>query len=113
MRIRVPKWCVQALAGILFVSGLNAFLSGPRTTALRVSTPVQAAVSQDCPAGYQGPGAGQCTDINECAINHGGCDTRTTCTNAPGSYVCGACPSGYTGSGNTVNTNPAGVRGAI
>jgi RHS repeat-associated protein len=53
-----------------------------------------------CPAGYERVG-GSCVDINECAgLNHG-CDALTTCTNTPGSFSCGPCPSGYRGTGST------------
>ena len=38
-------------------------------------------------------------DIDECATGNGGCDALTTCTNTPGGFTCGACPSGYTGGG--------------
>jgi formylglycine-generating enzyme required for sulfatase activity len=40
-----------------------------------------------------------CVDIDECQVANGGCDPLTTCTNTPGSRSCGACPSGYTGTG--------------
>jgi MYXO-CTERM domain-containing protein len=53
-----------------------------------------------CPAGYN-PSAGVCVDINECLVNNGGCDALTMCNNTPGSRTCGACPTGYTGTGAT------------
>jgi len=34
-------------------------------------------------------------DIDECAINNGGCSPIATCSNTPGSFVC-SCPPGYT-----------------
>lgn len=34
-----------------------------------------------------------------CVVGNGGCDALTTCSVANGVIVCGACPSGYTGSG--------------
>ena len=34
-------------------------------------------------------------DIDECAINNGGCDRQRTCTNTVGSWSCGDCPTGY------------------
>ena len=34
----------------------------------------------------------ECLDIDECAINNGGCDQ--TCTNFKGSYLC-SCENGY------------------
>jgi hypothetical protein len=53
-----------------------------------------------CPPGYADPrgNGSQCEDINECATNNGGCDLVSACTNTPGSFRCGDCPSGYTGS---------------
>ena len=42
----------------------------------------------DCPTG-------------PCAVDNGGCDPRTTCTNVGGSPVCGHCPAGFFGSGSS------------
>nr|XP_033339765.1 cartilage oligomeric matrix protein-like [Megalopta genalis] len=62
-----------------------------------------------CPRGYKGnivEGVGLsyaeshrqvCQDVNECLINHGGCDPNSECINTEGSYICGACKSGYVG----------------
>lgn len=44
---------------------------------------------------------GQCTDINECLSNNGGCDARVACTNTEGSFSCGECPTGFSGNGQT------------
>jgi LruC domain-containing protein len=41
-----------------------------------------------------------CT-IPDCQVNNGGCDPLVTCTNPPGQRVCGACPAGYSGAGDT------------
>jgi syndecan 4 len=66
-----------------------------------------------CPTGYAGvskSGSGlqdattniqNCTDINECSTNNGGCDSKTNCTNKPGTFECGPCPFKYTGTGLT------------
>jgi hypothetical protein len=40
-------------------------------------------------------------DTDECATDNGGCDPLTACTNKPGTFTCGSCPSGYTSSGPT------------
>jgi hypothetical protein len=53
-----------------------------------------------CPTGEQCQ-VGACIDINECATNNGGCDPLTLCDNDTGSFDCGPCPIGYTGSGDT------------
>ncbi|KAK3270448.1 hypothetical protein CYMTET_21151 [Cymbomonas tetramitiformis] len=53
-----------------------------------------------CPQGYSGDGS-HCEDSDECSVNNGDCDYRTTCSNTKGGYECGACPSGYLGSGAT------------
>ena len=34
-----------------------------------------------------------------CLLDHGGCDDRTTCTVSSGQVVCGACPTGFSGTG--------------
>jgi hypothetical protein len=36
-----------------------------------------------------------------CRVANGGCDVLTTCDDADGGVSCGACPSGYTGTGAT------------
>lgn len=42
-----------------------------------------------------------CTDINECLEANGGCDALVACNNLSPGRSCGACPAGYTGSGET------------
>jgi syndecan 4 len=66
-----------------------------------------------CPSGYTGHvphGIGLehatqqkqvCDDIDECKINNGGCDVRSTCINEPSTYSCSACEPGYIGNGYT------------
>ena len=34
-------------------------------------------------------------DINECEVNSHLCDSKATCLNTAGSYIC-KCPTGYT-----------------
>ncbi|XP_022099461.1 uncharacterized protein LOC110984001 isoform X2 [Acanthaster planci] len=42
-----------------------------------------------------------CKDIDECAIDNGGCDPNSECVNTEGSYHCGFCLPGYLGDGKT------------
>jgi len=44
----------------------------------------------NCPLHY--------TDVDECAMNNGGCSEFATCTNIPDSFIC-ICNHGYTGDG--------------
>ena len=41
-----------------------------------------------------------CSDVNECLNNNGGCDSKRLCFNRLGSRVCGDCPSGYSNAGD-------------
>lgn len=61
---------------------------------------------------------GACVGVNPCSVNHGGCDLLVSCTATPGGRVCGPCPQGYSGTGETgcVDTdgcvgNPCGAYG--
>ena len=42
-----------------------------------------------------------CSDVNECLDNNGGCDSKRSCTNTAGGRTCGDCPSGYENDGDT------------
>eukprot|EP01052_Picozoa_sp_SAG31_P026726 SAG31_NODE_2444_length_5683_cov_2.031160_4_plen_640_part_01 len=46
-----------------------------------------------CTDGWEGETCNN--DIDECAINNGGCDDLTTCQDQDGMFVCGGCPAGY------------------
>jgi hypothetical protein len=52
-----------------------------------------------CAPGFTGDGV-NCTDVNECQIDNGGCSVNAVCTNTPGSRTC-ACGPGYVGDGFT------------
>ncbi|KAK3250367.1 hypothetical protein CYMTET_40248, partial [Cymbomonas tetramitiformis] len=53
-----------------------------------------------CPEGYLGDGV-SCRDVDECAVQNGGCDSLSQCINQPGGRSCGSCPEGYLGSGDS------------
>ncbi|XP_060808843.1 cubilin [Amyelois transitella] len=53
-----------------------------------------------CPSGFHGDGY-VCYDIDECAINNGGCSSMVSCHNTVGSRLCGACPPSFIGDGIT------------
>ena len=38
-------------------------------------------------------------DVDECATNDGGCDSKRKCVNTVGSMSCDDCPAGYTNYG--------------
>jgi trimeric autotransporter adhesin len=42
-----------------------------------------------------------CTLATDCEVDMGGCDAATSCTVEAGERVCGPCPSGYAGNGET------------
>ena len=44
------------------------------------------------------------TDIDECAVNNGGCSPEANCTNTPGSFNC-TCHEGYSGDGFNCSGN--------
>lgn len=50
-----------------------------------------------CDSGFEKVGT-LCIDINECLVNHGGCDVFASCVNTPGSFEC-KCRTGYEGDG--------------
>jgi hypothetical protein len=58
-----------------------------------------------CPAGYAPGTGGDCTDINECETNNGGCDTSpmAACNNVVGGPNTCTCPNGYAGDGKGTN----------
>ena len=50
----------------------------------------------ECPTGYTSSDYGiTCADVDECAVNNGGCDARVECINTVGGYKCGKCPDGF------------------
>jgi hypothetical protein len=51
-----------------------------------------------CDLHFGGP---DCAAALDCSTDHGGCDPLTTCSAGPDGIVCGPCPSGYSGDGDT------------
>ena len=50
----------------------------------------------ECPTGYTSSDYGiTCADVDECAVNNGGCDPRVECINTAGRDKCGNCPDGF------------------
>ncbi|XP_075408563.1 cubilin [Tenrec ecaudatus] len=55
-----------------------------------------------CHAGWMSPPSSPaCTqDVDECSLQPAPCSPLVQCFNTPGSFYCGACPSGWQGNGN-------------
>jgi hypothetical protein len=53
-----------------------------------------------CLEGYE-PTGDVCQIVDKCKANNGGCDPLVTCTNTLNSPICGPCPPGYRGTGET------------
>jgi YD repeat-containing protein len=50
-----------------------------------------------CPAGYGGDGYVGCVDLDECAVEFGGCAPTHACVNTPGGRDCVTCAAGSSG----------------
>jgi hypothetical protein len=90
-------------AGAAGESGTGFACGGLTCAAEAACTNADADAHCVCPTGYTDPrGDGtQCQDIDECTNLNGGCDPLVACVNKPGSYSCGGCPAGYTGTSST------------
>ena len=69
----------------------------PASATCREDT-VPAVVTCTCLPGYRRE-ANRCVDVNECVT--ASCDPLAGCVNTPGSFHCGVCPVGFSGSGDT------------
>jgi cubilin len=109
--------CSVLMLGASFRSDVNECGSGNGgCSADAVCTNIDGSRLCGCKSGFLGNGV-NCTgescdpaaslivvrppDINECASNHGNCDPLAACINSPGSFSCGGCPAGYSGTGAT------------
>jgi hypothetical protein len=108
MLFNVPRWIVQATAGVALVVGLNFVLNSTPSSAVELSTPVAQAGQGPaadsvkdgaCAPGFSGSPETGCVDVNECTVGNGGCHRLTGCQNTPGSRTCGGCPKDYVGNG--------------
>lgn len=100
---RVCSSCPKGYAGsgLAGCEDLDACLASPcfaGVTCTDLPPPSEERRCGPCPPGYSGDGV-TCTDVDECAVDNGGCDLRTKCTNIPGSHTCGDCPAGMMGNG--------------
>ncbi len=83
----IPRWITQSVFGVLAVVALNVVFSGP---------PSFAEQQTYCTRGFQLVD-GKCLDVDECAVENGGCGDAK-CANVDGGWRCGAnCPAGFTG----------------
>lgn len=96
----VPRWIVQAVAGIALVAGLGFAFGETSTPSSVLTAQAPTGVKGDgCEPGFTGSAAAGCTDVNECAVSNGGCHRLTACQNTPGSRTCASCPKDYAGDG--------------
>jgi hypothetical protein len=97
MTIRVPRWVVQAVAGVALatVTGFALDLAASATTTPAVAQ----GAAKPCAPGYTATPDKGCVDINECLQSNGECDPQTKCTNTVGGRTCGGCPQDFLGDG--------------
>lgn len=64
------------------------------------AAPEDASSASNCDAGFDAAPEACGATVDECATDDGGCDPLTECTSVSGGVAC-ACPTGYTGDGNS------------
>ncbi len=99
MSQRLPRWILQSAAGILLALSLNVAF-GAAAASPRQNADASKGISGDgCLPGFSGSAETGCADVNECAVNNGGCHRLAMCLNTPGARTCGGCPEDYAGDG--------------
>ena len=96
MRIRLPRWLAQSLAGVALAALAGLALDLAAGAQAQAPAPADQKV---CEPGYTSTPDKGCQDINECLQSNGECDPLTKCTNTVGNRTCGACPTDYLGDG--------------
>jgi hypothetical protein len=109
MLYTLPRWLVQAAAGVAVVVSLNFVLNTTSSSAVGLTANLSSAAGQApavsgvksgaCEPGFSGSPEAGCVDVNECTVGNGGCHRLTACQNTPGSRTCGGCPKDYVGNG--------------
>ncbi|XP_037829285.1 mucin-like protein isoform X3 [Kryptolebias marmoratus] len=113
--------CLTGFSGDGFTcTDIDECLLTSRCHSNAVCSNLPGSYSCTCKVGYSGNGYVQCSDVNECSVNNGGCSYRATCINSQGSFSC-QCPSGFDLINKTICqdkneckelTNPCGVNEA-
>jgi hypothetical protein len=84
------------------VDGSTTVKDAAKDTSINDAAPKDAAVGETSSADTRADALsdlGSDVAAASCAVNNGGCDPLVSCTVAANAIVCGACPSGYTGTG--------------
>jgi hypothetical protein len=98
---RLPRWILQSAVGSAVVLSLNLVFGAQAPPAATTAAPAQASASAagKCEPGFTGSPEKGCVDINECAVDNGGCSPLAACMNTKGSRECSPCPPDFAGNG--------------